>query len=283
MKRLILLMTLALIAPIALAAPASADHKWSKYHWPQKSTPLTLTIVDSTDQSSPWKNMLATARQDWNDSPFLTLQSQTGTYSSSCDPISGKIRVCNDDYGSTGWLGVAQIWIYVGKGGHIAQATTKVNDYYFSGAGSIGYAYDNTAEMQHVVCQEVGHDFGLDHQSETSASLDTCMDYYHNTGDSDLKSTHPNQGDIDELQCLYDPASKGVTISSNIDLPGGGSYTHTCTGSGHLDTSSKPGGGGGGGGPGGGPPGGGPGSGGRPTVIVSQVGQFWLVTFIHWN
>ena len=42
--------------------------------------------------------------------------------------------------------------------------------------------------MQHVICQEIGHTFGLDHQSETGASLNTCMDYYHDTSASDTKS-----------------------------------------------------------------------------------------------
>jgi hypothetical protein len=262
--------------------PAEANHKWGKYHWSQTSSPFTLTLIDST--TSPWTTKLQTASSDWNASSVLNTDRKSGNTSAStrqsCPPEKGKVRVCNYNYGNTGWLGLAQIWIYVGKGGHIAQGVAEANDYYF---GNSSYAYNNTAEMQHVVCQEVAHTFGLDHQSEDGTSLDTCMDYYHNTSSSDTKSTHPNQGDFDELLCIYDPTRKGDTISSNISLPGGGSYTHTCTGTGHTDTSSKPGGGGG-------PPGGGPGPGGGPahasdraSVTVSQVGQFWLVTFIYWK
>jgi hypothetical protein len=102
----------------------------------------------------------------------------------------------------------------------------KLNDYYFSGAGS-SYAYNNSAEQQHVVCQEVGHTFGLDHQSETGESLNTCMDYYHNTSSTDKQSTHPNKGDYDELLCIYDP-----TYAHKVLTSGG----HKCRGTGHLDS-----------------------------------------------
>jgi hypothetical protein len=56
---------------------------------------------------------------------------------------------------------------------------------------------------QHVVGQEVGHTLGLDHQDESGISLDTCMDYYHNTSASDTKSTHPNRHDYSELSTIY--------------------------------------------------------------------------------
>jgi len=30
--------------------------------------------------------------------------------------------------------------------------------------------------MQHVICQEIGHTFGLDHQDESGISLNSCID-----------------------------------------------------------------------------------------------------------
>ena len=44
-----------------------------------------------------------------------------------------------------------------------------MNDYYLANAGVVAKAQ--------VLCQEVGHGFGLGHQSESGADLDTCMDY----------------------------------------------------------------------------------------------------------
>ena len=138
-----------------------------------------------------------------------------GTRPKNCRPTSGRVEVCNASYGNTGWLGVAQIWLTGSV--HIVQGTVKNNDYYF---GSSTYAYNNTAEMQHVICQEIGHTLGLDHQSTDGSSLNTCMDYYHNTSASDTKSTHPNQHDYDELATIYTHLDSFTTIgSSTNNLP----------------------------------------------------------------
>jgi hypothetical protein len=230
LKKLAVFAALASIAATVLVASASADHSWGKYHWARTANPFTIDLGNNTSQ--PWSNMLSTASNDWSQSTVLdTRVVSSNKNPATCDATSGRVEVCNADYGNTGWLGVAQIWIYRG-GSHIAQGTVKLNDYYFSGAGS-SYAYNNSAEEQHVICQEVGHTFGLDHQSTTGASLNTCMDYYHNTSSNDLQSTHPNQGDYDELTCIYDPAYAHKTLVS------GG---HKCRGTGHLDSFDSAGG-----------------------------------------
>jgi len=81
------------------------------------------------------------------------------------------VEVCNAAYGTNGWLGVAQIWV---SRRHIVQGTTKVNDTYFSTG-----KYNTPAWRQMVMCQEVGHTFGLVHQDENfnNTNLGTCMDY----------------------------------------------------------------------------------------------------------
>jgi hypothetical protein len=228
LKKFVVLAALASIAATALAGSASADHSWGKYHWARTSNPFTIDLGNNT--SSTWG--LSTASSDWSASTVLdTRVVSSNKNRATCDATSGRVEVCNYDYGNTGWLGLAQIWIYRG-GSHIAQGVVKLNDYYFSGAGK-SYAYNNSAEMQHVTCQEVGHTFGLDHQSETGASLNTCMDYYHNTSAQDTQSTHPNQGDYDELLCIYDPNVKRQTLVS------GG---HRCRGTGHYDSFNSSGG-----------------------------------------
>jgi predicted Zn-dependent protease with MMP-like domain len=45
----------------------------------------------------------------------------------------------------------------------------QINDYYMASASLVSQA--------HVLCQEVGHTFGLGHQSESGDDLNTCMDY----------------------------------------------------------------------------------------------------------
>jgi hypothetical protein len=227
----VVLTAAAIAAALAFPAVASANHTWSGYHW-QHSTP-TFTVDLADNVSGTWDSMLNAASSDWTAAAIIdTRVVNHGENPASCDPTLGRVEVCNANYGSTGWLGVAQVWLYVG-GKHIAQGTVKNNDYYF---GSSSYQYNNSAEQQHVICQEIGHTLGLDHQSETGAALDTCMDYYHNTSSSDLTSTHPNQGDYDELRCIYDPSVYRKTLSTTWTV-NGTTYTHTCKGTGHLDGS----------------------------------------------
>jgi hypothetical protein len=105
---------------------------------------------------------------------------------------------------------------------HITKAYVKLNDSYFNSP-----TYNTPAWRQMVTCQEVGHTFGLDHQDENfnNANLGTCMDY---TNDPSANQ-HPNQGDYDELLCIYDVATNGRTLTT---------ATHACTGTGHLDSTS---------------------------------------------
>lgn len=70
--------------------------------------------------------------------------------------------MCNDSYRPNGWLGLATVYT---SGDHITAATTKVNDTYFSLP-----QYDTDAWRQMVMCQEIGHDFGLGHQDEGEAA-----------------------------------------------------------------------------------------------------------------
>ena len=215
-KRLLVFVAV-LAAVLALAAfpiPTSANHSWNGYHWARTSNPFTLKLGDNV--SGLWDGMLTTASSDWSQSTVLnTTIVPGGTKPKSCRPTSGRDEICNANYGNTGWLGVAQIWITGGV--HITQGTVKNNDYYF---GNSTYAYNNTAEMQHVICQEIGHTLGLDHQSTDGSSLNTCMDYYHNTSASDTKSTHPNQHDYDELATIYTHLDSFTTIgSSTSNLP----------------------------------------------------------------
>ena len=208
MKRIVSLAVLIGAMAAVSALPASANNSWNGYHWARTSNPFTIKLGDNV--SGLWEGMLTTASNDWSQSDVLdTTVVAGGTKARSCRPTSGRVEVCSANYGNTGWLGVAQVWISGGT--HITQGTVKNNDYYF---GSSTYQYNNTAEMQHVICQEIGHTFGLDHQDESGRSLNTCMDYYHNTSASDTLSIHPNKHDYDELATIYSHADSSTTIGS---------------------------------------------------------------------
>ena len=212
-----LLVVAAVAAIAAISAPAAfANHSWNGYHWARQSNPFTINLGDNV--SGLWDGMLQTASADWSQSNVMdTTIVAGGTRPKPCKATLGRVQVCNASYGNTGWLGVATIWLQSGTL-HIVQGTVKNNDYYFGGSS---YQYNNTAEMQHVICQEIGHTFGLDHQDESGISLVTCMDYYHNTSAADTASTHPNKHDYDELATIYSHRDSTTTIGSSSLVPTG--------------------------------------------------------------
>ena len=200
----VLLAALALFIVIGAYGIAQADHAWGKYHW-NLSTADTLTnplALGDNLTAAAWQESLGGASADWNTS-LLKNVAVAGTSNANCDPTLGRVEVCNGAYGENGWLGIAQIWVYRGKDGHIAQAIVKLNDTYFALP-----QYGTPAWKNFVMCQEVGHTFGLDHQDEdfTNANLGTCMDY---TNDPDgtlfdqLNNEHPNGHDYDMIASIY--------------------------------------------------------------------------------
>ncbi|HYF55147.1 MAG TPA: hypothetical protein VEA41_12890 [Salinarimonas sp.] len=216
---------LAVIAALILvvtAVPAFASHGWSTYHWSRScgTCPKSLTIYDTTVATTRanWPDHLRKSvfgdpnnpnsanRLGWNDSVVLTLSITGSTASrSTCAAVAGAVRVCNYPYGTNGWLGLAQIWL---SSGHISQGTTKVNDTYFNS----GYPI---TEQRHVMCQEVGHDFGLGHTSENGSSQNTCMDYYQNTSNSDWTSTGPNSHDFYQLEVQHHWGTSNIESNPN--------------------------------------------------------------------
>jgi hypothetical protein len=219
MRRPLALTAAAAAIAIAVVGTALANHSWGKYHWARTANPFTLRVGDNV--SSAWDAYLNEAVSDWSASTVLDLTKVTGASNpSTCAPTAGRIEACNANYGATGWLGVAQIWIQRAARGqaHITQATTRVNDYYFNQA-----QYNTPAWRRLVMCQEIAHDFGLDHQDEnfSNANLGSCMDY---TSDPDgpPSNEHPNAHDFEELLKIYSHLDSSSTIGAAepAELPG---------------------------------------------------------------
>ncbi len=203
----VLLGALSLVA----ATVAFADHSWNNYHWGHTATPFTLSLVDSV--TSDWDSTLVAVSDDWSLSTVLDTTIVAGNDSTSvrkpCKAASGKIRACNAKYGFNGWIGLATIWI---SGDHIVQGTAKVNDSYFNTT-----TYNDPNAKRHVLCQEVGHTFGLDHQPSSATS---CMS---GGGLFDPAYVSPNQHDYDQLVTIY---------SSHVDATNTFSTSTTATGNG---------------------------------------------------
>lgn len=184
----------AVLMLLGLSATASASHAWGTYHWPRAANPFTITLADNAATS--WDGFLTKSSADWTLSSVLDTTIVPGSANPRrCRPSLGIVQVCNYAYGANGWLGLAQIWI---NGSHITKGSVKVNDTYF-----VMPKYKNKSEKRHVMCQEIGHTFGLDHQDTSGASLNTCMDYYKNQRASDTQSTRPNTHDYNQLVSIY--------------------------------------------------------------------------------
>jgi hypothetical protein len=205
------LVTFAFLSMLLFPNMSSADHSWGNYHWARSSNPFTLTVVDSN--TSDWDDNLNKAMTDWVSrfdeetngtigQTVFKLKYEQGDESRNgrkrCAMISGKIRSCNAEYGFNGWLGLASI--NVSGGQHITQGSSKMNDSYLQ---QTKYSETN---KQHVMCQEIGHDFGLGHTSEDGSDQNTCMDY-----SNDLGNPSPNAHDYALLKSKYDHTNDGGT------------------------------------------------------------------------
>ena len=199
-----ILVAASLALVLALPAAVSATHSWGGYHWARTANPFTLKLGDNVN--STWDPYLATTSGDWSQSTVLdTTIVAGGSPRKQCRPTSGRVEVCNGSYGYNGWLGVASISVTGGT--HITQGTVKLNDSYFNTA-----SYNTSAWRNLVMCQEVGHTFGLDHQDTTfdNPNLGTCMDYTNDPG----TNQHPNKHDYDELAIIYAHLDSTSTVGS---------------------------------------------------------------------
>jgi len=174
----------------ALSSAAIADHTWSDYHWATMSGQLNLQVIDSV--TSDWQGSFETSISKWNQANPINQTVEAGSESRKdrkrCQAVMGKMKVCNASYGYNGWAGLASI--NLDSNGHISQGVAKMNDSYMAG--------DSEASRNHVMCQEIGHVYGLGHTSEDGSSQSTCMDYSNSNN-----SQWPNNHDYQLLADMY--------------------------------------------------------------------------------
>lgn len=203
-RRVILVVAMVVMGALSATAVASATHAWSNYHWKtDATTPVSLELGENL--SSDWEPYLQETSVDWSVSSVIDTTVVAGNANPrTCKPTVGMVEVCNAKYGRNGWLGLAQIWL---QDGHIVQGVAKMNDTYFNTA-----QYNTPDRKLHVMCQEVGHTFGLGHTSEDGTSQATCMDYSW-----DLASTKPNAHDYEQLEQIYGHADAVGTSGSTTN------------------------------------------------------------------
>ena len=182
-----------------LPKPIDASHGWSTYHWPRTSSALK-NIPFRRYVSASWVTRYNTAITDWRKASMTKIRPQTttiGGQTPSCPMFTGQGSVCDGNYGNTGWLGLATISINAQR--HILRGNAKQNNTYFNTS-----TYNTTAWRQAVICQEIGHIFGLGHVNVVFNNPNTgsCMDYTNDpdggaggASPNDKNNMHPNAHD----------------------------------------------------------------------------------------
>jgi hypothetical protein len=165
-----------LLVVVGSVPPAVDASNWlANLHW-QRTSSAIRSIPVRRFHSAAWLPRFSTAMTDWQ-KPSMTkirpVLGATGTGKNPCPFALNQITSCDASYGFTPWLGLASI-SYNTATGHIIQGTSKVNNTYFNQP-----PYNTVAYRQFVLCQEIGHNFGLGHVNEvqTNANTGSCMDY----------------------------------------------------------------------------------------------------------
>ena len=196
------------VAALGFQLPSAyAEHSWGNYHW---RTPVPDPLQLGDNVTANWEEYLRWASTDWTVSEVLNTTVGDGMSNpKNCKATDGRVEVCNSNYGFNGWLGLAQIWV---SGSHITKGIAKLNDTYFDTP-----TYDSPDWRDMVMCQEVGHTFGLGHQDENfsnpdlkdTGGVETCMDYTS----SPAYNGQPNGHDYEELGIIYNHDDKPSTVS----------------------------------------------------------------------
>lgn len=215
---------IALAVALTLGAPSDvrAGHQWISssgsvgYHWKRVDVdPLVLKVRGNHDAydgiiSVNWPTIFEDVVDSWSVSNANppTNDQYGGLHLDLKVVNKGKadIQSYNGYYGDTGWLGLASISIRDFEG-HLRAAEAYVNEYYiedFYWPGGTHYTgFNEPDEWRGVMCQEIGHDFALDHTGG-----DTCM----NTGAREPMNEFPNDHDAWQLtKMMHDHGDGGTT------------------------------------------------------------------------
>jgi len=177
------------------ADPSVGDN--TTYEWENGGNGLGLELLNALDDR--WQEIYAVALSDWeNGTPdSLTLTTKRVAVDNSCTPVDGVMKVCNGNYGETGWLGLNELIIINGL--KIKNSVAKMNEHYLLNADDL--------KRRYVMCHEVGHGFGLPHTDEQfdNKDLGDCLDYTSTPKNNLL----PGAVNFNKLKVLYGTVGGG--------------------------------------------------------------------------
>lgn len=111
---------------------------------------LKIEIVNALDEE--WQEIFTLVVADYeNGTPdaltIITNRVAPEDDDPDCEPISGKIKVCNGDYGPTNWRGITKV-LFNENNGSINASAIRLNEFYF-------HSETNAAQRRYTLCHEV--------------------------------------------------------------------------------------------------------------------------------
>jgi len=183
-----------------------------KYAWDVKGGDEVLEMKLLNALTDDWEVYFNKALVDWQvGTPnHLSLTSESVTPEEKCVPVEGTMKVCNGDYGATGWEGINEI---LTRGNDIISSVAKMNEYYLGLDKLSGDKLQH--KRQYTMCHEIGHGWGLPHLDENflNKDLNSCMDYSQNPS----ANLVPNAQDYLNLDILYGDGVPATTAATTVD------------------------------------------------------------------
>jgi hypothetical protein len=143
---------------------------------------LNLEILNALDDS--WQTPFGVAVKNWEEgSPdALSLTTRKIAWEHECATVDGVMKVCNGNYGDTGWRGINEVLLNR-RDNTITASAARMNEFYLQGGSTSDTAQQLLADQKlYTMCHEMGHGFGLPHWDENfyNNDLGNCMDYTNN-------------------------------------------------------------------------------------------------------
>jgi len=148
------------------------------YGWANSGTGLSLDLLNAcSDDYQPFVQEAIANWEQGDPIDSLTLYSTRIEYETECSTVTGKLKICNGDYGDTRWRGLNEVLLSP-RLNTIVSSTAKLNEYYLN--------YESDDQKLYTCCHEIGHGFGLPHWDEDffNKDLGNCMDYTQRPGAS---------------------------------------------------------------------------------------------------
>ncbi|GAX29585.1 hypothetical protein FisN_24Lh043 [Fistulifera solaris] len=154
--------------PASVLVPSDMPGRNDTLLWrePSGQGGLQLEVLNALDDT--WTPFFEEYIQKW-DAGFqnethtvdpLSLTVQRVEVDSQCEPVDGKLKACNGDYGKTDWRGINIA--LADQNNYIQNSISKYNDYWMT----VGDMQNDDNQMKYTMCHELGHGWGLAHTDE---------------------------------------------------------------------------------------------------------------------